>query len=99
MVKRRTKPLCTAAVTHIHADDVTSALPKLIGVANDILRVRGAFETVHDDGRRSRRTDIRRLPMTIASHLARDLVLSRWRYLYELNFRRRKRIHACKEVA
>jgi len=38
-----------AAVAHIHADDVAAGAPELVGVADDVLRVGGAFEAVDDD--------------------------------------------------
>ena len=42
--------LGVAAVAHVHADDVCTGTPELVGVADDVLGVGGAFEAVDDDG-------------------------------------------------
>jgi len=84
VVKRRRKRLGAAAVAHIHADDVATSTPELVRIADHVLRVRRAFQSVHDDGGRSRRANLDRLPMTLAEHLACDLACSRGRDLDKL---------------
>ena len=78
VVERRRKGLGAAAVAHVHADDVAARAPQLVGVADDVLRVRRTFETVHDDGGWPRCADLLRLPVALAENLACDLV-RRWR--------------------
>ena len=94
VIERRTQRFGAAAVAHVHADDVASALPQLVGVSNDVLRVRRAFEAMHDDRRGPRCTHLFRLPMAFAAHLACDLAIGRRRDLDELRLRGRQIVGA-----
>jgi hypothetical protein len=53
VVERRREALGAAAVAHVHADHVATGAPQLVGVADDVLRARRAFETVENDDRGS----------------------------------------------
>ena len=99
VVERRRKRLGAAAVAHVHADDVAARAPQLVRVADDILRVRRAFEPMHDDGRGPRRANLLRLPVAMAENLARDLVRGRRRDLDQLRFGCRQAVDARQIVA
>jgi len=52
-VVERRRELCgfvlvAPAIPHVHADDVEACGPEFVGVADDVLRLRGAFEAVKD---------------------------------------------------
>ena len=84
VIERGGKRLGPAAVAHVHADDVAAGLPELVGVADDVLRVGGAFESMHDDGGRARGANVFGLPVAVAEDLAGDLVLGGRRDFDEL---------------
>ena len=71
--------------------------PEFVGVADDVLRVRRAFEPVHDDGCGPRGADLRRLPVAVAENLARDLVSRGRRDLDQLCFGSGKVVGAAAE--
>jgi len=89
----------TAAVAHVHADDVAAGAPELVGVADDVLRVGGTFETVDDDDRGAIGALGQGLPVTLAEYLAGDLGAVRGRDFYELPRGWRKMAGAREEVA
>ena len=88
-----------AAVAHVHADDVASGAPQLVGVAQDVLGMRGTLKPMEQDRRWLRRAYCGRLPVALAEDLAGDLASVRWRHLYELVYRRREMMAARKGVA
>src|SRR5258707_515699 len=99
MVESGRKRLRAAAVPHIHADNVAARAPQLVRVADDILRLRRAFEPMHDDRGGPRCTNLLRLPVAVAEDLARNLVCGRGRHLDQLCFRRRKAVDPRQIVA
>ena len=99
VVERRGKALGAAAVAHVHADDVAAGAPQFVGIADDVLRVRGAFEAVEDDDGGPRRPLRQRLPVAVAEDLAGDLAAARGRDFDELSDGRGKSVVAAKEVA
>ena len=62
-----------AAVAHVHADDVAAGAPEFVGVADDVLRVGGAFKAVDDDDCGAIGAVGQGLPVTLAEDLAGDL--------------------------
>ena len=88
-----------AAVAHVHADDVRAALPELVCVADDVLRVGGAFEAVDDDGGGAGGADIFGLPVAVAEDLAGDLAGGGGRDFDELLFGGREGVGAGEIVA
>ena len=73
-----------AAVAHVHADDVAAGEPELVGVADDVLGLGGAFEAVEDDRGGAGGTVREGLPITLAEDLGGDLRAVRGRDLDEL---------------
>ncbi len=74
VVERGREGFGAAAVAHVHADDVEAGAPHLVGVADDVLRLRRAFEAVEDDDGEARGADLLGLPVAVAEDLAGDLV-------------------------
>jgi hypothetical protein len=99
VVERGGELLGVAAVAHVHADDVGAGLPELVGVADDVLGLRGAFEPVDDDGGGAGGADLERLPVAVAEDLAVDLVLGGGGDFDEDGFGRREAVFAGQIVA
>jgi hypothetical protein len=65
--------VAAAAVAHVHADDVAAGAPELVGIADDVLRLRRAFEAVEDDRGWARGAGGEWLPVAFAEDLCGDL--------------------------
>ncbi len=91
--------LGAAAVAHVHADDVAAGEPELVGVADDVLRVGGAFETVDDDGGRAGGAARDELPVAVAEDLAGHLIVGRGGDFDQLGFGWREVVFAGEIVA
>lgn len=89
----------SAAVAHVHADGVGSGEPELVGVADDVLGVGGAFEAVKQDGGGPFGADLQGLPVAVAEDLAADLVVGRGGDLDQDGLWRRELVLARKVVA
>ena len=81
---RHVSVITSAAVAHVHTDDVAAGEPELVRVADDVLGPRGAFEAVEDDRGGTGRTVGEGLPIALAQDLGSDLRAVRGRNLDEL---------------
>src|SRR5882757_8941532 len=93
------KLLGATTVAHIHADNVASGAPELVGIADDVLGVRRALETVDDDGRGTCGAHFRWLPMAMTENLARYLIAGRGGDFDQLGHGRGELVGARQEVA
>jgi hypothetical protein len=74
VVERGRERFGAAAVAHVHAHDVAAGAPHLVGVADDVLRLRRALEPVQKDDVSRWIADRFGLPVAVAEHLAGDLI-------------------------
>ena len=99
VIEGRRERFRVGAVAHVHTDDVAASRPEFVGVADDVLRVGGAFESVHDDGSGAGGADAFWLPVAVAEHLAGDLMFGRGGDFDELSFSRGEAVRAREVVA
>ena len=99
VVKGGREALRTAAVAHVHANDVATGVPELGGVATHVLRSGRALQAVQDKDGRTGGADAGWLPMALAEDLGADLVSVGRNSLDELGDGRGERFGARQKVA
>ena len=93
------KPLRAAAVAHVHANDISPSSPHLVGVADDVLRLRRAFEAMHQNHGWAIGTQRRRMPVALAEHMTCHLRVAGRRDFHQLRHRLRQSVGTRQKVA